>query len=183
MEEIRNFSRKLKKAFKKLNKKHKGEFVPCSVNLLEWCKKAEITQNYNWIVNLLFEECNEDETCYDYIKFDSDFIVNLDQNGVFLFCDILSDFFGTDSVLSLYRYMRDSDKYERTYYDIEQCTYKLSNEELESVKDNYMNPKNEYEESVCNRILGIISAEQERRKHPIKVALVNLIAGKVSGSI
>ncbi|MDE6788476.1 MAG: hypothetical protein K2J47_04055 [Ruminococcus sp.] len=180
MEEIRNFDRKLKKVFKKLNRQHEGEFVPCSVNLLKWCEKAEMPQNYNWIVNLLFKECDEDETCYDYIKLDSDFIVNLDQNGVFLFSDVLADFFGLDNVRRLWRYMSASDKYERTYYDVEQCTHTLSDEELESVKGNYMHPKNEYEEEVCKRILGIINAEQERRKHPIKAVFANLITVKVS---
>lgn len=180
MEEIRNFDRKLKKTFKKLNKKHEREFVPCSVNLLKWCETAGIPQNYNWIVNLITKECDEDETYYDYLRFNVDFTVHLDQNGVFLFSDILSDFFGLDNVRSLWRYMSDLDKYERTYYDIEQCTHTLSDEELGAIKDNYMHPKDEYEEEVCKRILDIINTEQERRKHPIKAVLANMITGKVS---
>ncbi len=171
MEEI-EFDRKLKKAFKELDKKYEEEFIPCTVNLMKWCEVAGKPRHYNWIVNLITKKCEENEAYYDYLRLNSDFIVCLDKDGLFLFSDILADFFGLDNVRSLWQCMRDSDEYEHLFYDIEQCTHNFGDEELELLKDGYMHPKNEHEEEVCKRILGIINAEQERRK-PLIIRKVN----------
>jgi len=171
MEEIefdRNFGRKLKKAFKELDKKHEGEFIPCTVNLMKMCEIAKKPQHYNWIVNLIAKKCEENEAYYDYLRLDSDFMMCFDKDGLFLFSDILADFFGLENMRSLWQYMDAIDKCNHGYYEIEQYMRTLNDEELENKKVSYMFPKGEVEQ----HILSIINAEQERRK-PLIIRKVN----------
>lgn len=176
MEEIelgKNFERKLKKAFKQLDRQHDGEFVPCTTSLMKMCEIAGKPQHYNWIVNLITKKCEENESYYDYLRLDSDFMMCFDKDGLFLFSDILSDFFGLDNVRGLWQYMSALDEYERTCYDIKQYVHTLSDEKLESLKNDFT--KN-YEAD--RLVLGIINAEQERRKHPVKEKLSKLLKPK-----
>lgn len=172
----KNFDRKLKKAFKQLDRQHEGEFVPVTASLMKMCEIAGKPQHYNWIVNLITKKCEENESYYDYLRLDSDFMVCFDKKGLSLFRDILSDFFGLDNICDLWEYMSALDEYKHTCYDIKQYVYTLSDEELKSFKNVFT--KDDKGDRFILDVIDIINAEQERRKHPVKEKLSKLLKPK-----
>lgn len=177
MEEIglgRNFDRKLKKAFRQLDRQHEGEFVPVVVSLMKMCEIAGKPKHYSWIVNLITKKCEENESYYDYLRLDSDFMVWFDKDGLFLFSEILADFFGLDNIRDLWEYMNVEDKYRHDLYDIVQCIHAMTDEALEEAKNIYISQADEIDRYIFNHII----AEQERRKHPVAEKINQLLKRK-----
>lgn len=95
-----------KKRLKKVIKKSAKVSLKKTIVISDWCKAYGNLDRYNWIINDIFKEIDNDNELEEYVLLTEDLEVALDENGVFIFSEILMSFFGEKEVINMHFILR-----------------------------------------------------------------------------
>lgn len=106
---------------RKMKKSKPTGYIPHTVSIFKLCQKADKLQYFNQIRNRILRELEQHESMGDYVRFDPNNMADLflDDDGVFIFCDILYGYFPEQDIIDLWKYTRDLNRYGKMEYDYE----------------------------------------------------------------
>ncbi len=115
----------IRKTLRQVQKQHQ-EFpflTPYSVRLDKWLEDYQgDTSRLDWLYSLLLNQ-EESELAGQHLYLDYDdsgnIQLSLGEDGVFLFSDILQDFFSLDEVRAMWKQLNSRNKIVRVYQDLQ----------------------------------------------------------------
>lgn len=160
--------KKIQRALRKEAKKdHSGEFIPYTISLQKWCELYGVPKHFDWIKNLILTklEKDEDEDLGDYILFDADFYdLHFSHDGIFIFSDILQDFFGLERVRQMWKYIKALNEESKILFDVKQCLKSVSDERLQEYENTWTSYAAENSGiEMAQKVLSLIRDEKNSR--------------------
>lgn len=168
-----------KNRLKKVVKKSAKATMKKSIVISDWCKAYGNLDRYNWIINELFKEVDADKDLEleEYILLTEDLEVALDEDGVFIFSEVLIKFFGEKEVMGMHFALRNSNRLVTEIYDPITAVIKdgtLSNGDLLKAYNNWkewfknnqetLNTLDEDNKNILTLTFENITKEVKRRK-------------------
>lgn len=106
-----------KKRMQKVIRKHGEQNFRKTISLKKWCEKYGNLDRYDWIIKEILDVVDEDEKYEEYIYLNEDLEISLDENGIFIFSEILISFFGKEEVLNVHRYVQQENYFVNEIYE------------------------------------------------------------------
>jgi len=166
-----------KNRLKKVVKKSAKTTMKKSIVISDWCKAYGNLDRYDWIISELFKNVDENKELEEYIFLTEDLEVALDENGVFIFSEVLMKFFGKKEVMSMHFALRNSNRLVTEIYEPITAVIKdgtLSNEDLLKAYSNWgdwfknnqeiLNTLDEDDKNILTSTFENITKEVKRRK-------------------
>jgi hypothetical protein len=164
----------IEKIMAKAQKNKKEDFSPTCASIHKLCKKANNLSYFDQIYNRIQREYEKDEKLGDFIRIDftNGFDILLDEDGIMLFLDILEGYFERNHILSLAKYLRESNKLRRMEYQFDHIFDHLAAEELRMVLVDYENRVIEPKDEEARQMV-IDKAKSELKKRERKFVVIN----------
>lgn len=172
----------IKKTINKALKNKKEEFAPTCASIHKLCKKANNLSYFDQIYNRIQREYEKDEKLGDFIRIDftNGFDILLDEDGIMIFLDILEGYFDRSQILSLAKYLRESNKLRRMEYQFDHIFDHLAAEELRKVLNDYENMIVEPKDEEARRmVIEKAKSELKNRNRIVRLADFKRIEGAI----
>lgn len=129
-----------KRSIKRIRKENEHKFIPFTISIMKMCERNNIPECYTAIRNRILREMEEYPRFEDHVYFNAQDLsdIMLDDDGVFIFCDILYGYFEQQSIIDLWKHMRDKNKHERQWYEYEHLFDNMNPSQLSEFIINYM---------------------------------------------
>lgn len=106
-----------KKRLQKAIRKSKMICLKKSILISEWCRAYGNLDRYEWIIREILKAVKEDEKFQEYIYLNEELEISLDENGIFIFSEILISFFGEKEVMEKHRFLRNENLLVSNVYE------------------------------------------------------------------
>lgn len=144
------------------------DFVPYTSSIYEICKIVNKPEYFAQIRNRILREMEENESVGDYIRIDpsNPDDICLDDDGIFIFSEILMCYFDENLVRDLWKYVRELNKHQRILYEFDISIRSSTVKQLKTMLEKYVAyiPKSEGEEEAKKEVLNKIKIELNNRK-------------------
>lgn len=163
---IWKLNRRIRKAKKSLERKHKDEFIPYRASLRLMCEKYAMPEYFTPIRNRIYNEADKNELKMDYIYISlNDFEdIYLDSTSIIAFWDILKGYFDIEFLREFRHWLSSMNNEEKFYWDFTKAIKTAKISQLEEHKQAYEKYNKVNKTDMCNRLLAIVNSEIDRRK-------------------
>lgn len=160
---IQQFRRGIRKAKKKLERKHTDDFTPYRASLKRMCEKYAKPEYFTPIRNRIYRESEESDLDYVYINLNDLEDIYLDSTSIIAFWDILKGYFDIDFLIDFRRCLSVINEEEKFYWDFAKAIRTAKISQLKE-QQGYEKYNEVYKTDMCDRLLSLINAELDRRK-------------------
>lgn len=110
--------------------------APYTVSIYKLCDNAGKLDCFNQIRNRIFRELEEDEQMAGYVAISvEDFgDIYLSDEGVFMFSEILMGYFEKETIIDLWKYIRELNRRKKSAEDLQSEIHKLTTKSLKRLK-------------------------------------------------
>lgn len=161
---IQQFYRGIRKAKKKLERKHADDFTPYRASLKLMCERYAKSEYFTPIRNRIYRESEESNLDYVYINLNDLEDIYLDSTSIIAFWDILKGYFDIDFLRAFRRWLSVTNEEEKFYWDFAKAIKMAKISQLKEQQQAYEKYNEVYKTDMCDRLLSLINAELDRRK-------------------
>ncbi len=132
---------RFKRTIKRIKKENEHKFIPYTISIMKLCDRANKPECFTPIRNRILREMEEYPRFEDYVYLNAQDLsdIMLDDDGVFIFSDILYGYFEQQSIIDLWKHMRDKNKHERQWYEYQHLFDNMNPAQLQEFIANYTN--------------------------------------------
>lgn len=163
---IWQFRRGIRKAKKKLERKHAEDFTPYRASLRLMCEKYALPEYFTPIRNRIYREADENELKMDYIYINLNDLedIYLDSTSIIAFWDILKGYFDIDFLRDFRHWLSAVNEEEEFYFNFTKAIRTAKISQLKEHQQSYEKYNEVYKTDMCDRLLSLVNAELNHRK-------------------
>lgn len=158
----------------KTNHKEFPFLTPYTVKVGKWLEAYQgDTSRLEWLYTLLLDYATESELAGQHLYLDygdygnsANISLSLDEDGVFLFSDVLQDFLSLDEVRGMWKHLKSKNAMVRVYQDVQTFVKGMNVDELKEYRYKWENTTNDSEiaSEVKENVFKLIDSELKKRK-------------------